>query len=487
MASKSAPSPGRTQAFLAFAYAVRMAVGLLVTSLLGRNLSTADFGFFAFVGSLVSVGTIILDLGTKSMSVREIAQRPERERPLLEGVIAWRFVVGFLILLAMGGLALCEPESGRRAVLLGTGLVIFLAAPASLQVLFQLRQSQGLPVLYGSLNQVLALLVFYLLIKWEVPGWAYGWVIVAREFLGILMVVWLARRLLDYVPRPGLGGRHMPAFLRVAVVLGFAVLAQALYFHVDVFFLKAMRGELELGIYSAAYRPVNMLLSMTGMICAPLLPVFSAQVRHCRATFRYLVFASSAQALTLGLMACSVGILLARDLLTLLYDDRYVQGPESAVLALRWLTLAFAGACMSAPLISGLLADGGERTLVRLGVLGLLANVIGNLILVPLYGFEAAAFTTMLTEMLIAVASAWALTSRCSERVQPISWHLVPIPAAVLGFIVFLIPGPPIVRVLLSAALFLLGAFMVLQSPPARQLRAELRAAAQSPPNRTSD
>lgn len=478
-------SPGRTQAFLLASYAVRILAGLGTTALLGRHLAPGDFGFFAFIGSIIAVGALLLDLGTKSMAVREIAARPGREQPLVEALIAWRAILGGAILLGTAVLACAEDDWDRRAALLGAGAVLLLAAPACLQIFFQLRQAQGLHALFGSLNQILAFAVMALLVRHTTEGSRFAWVLLLRELAGVLIICWLAGRLMAFRPSPGFKGRNFRPFLRASLVLGLAVLGQALYFHADVFIVRAIRGETELGIYSAAYRPVNLLIAMAGMATAPLLPVFTAVVSRSRSRYRTLALASSAQSLAIGLAAAAAGAVLAPDALGVLYGGRYVDGAESATGALRWLVLAFSAACLGAPALPALLAAGRERTLVKLGMAGLALNVAGNLALVPSCGFEAAAATTAATEALVAAGALRALrrpagpgaARRAARRAGP-PWHLVPVPALAVAAPLLFIPGGPWVRLGAGALLFAAAAAAILLHPRAVRLRRQLRRAA---------
>src|ERR1700757_1232848 len=87
-------SPNVAQAILLGGAAAQLGLSLLVTIYLARALSPAAFGFFSLVGSIFILARKILDPGFNDVAARDIAHQSQRERPILEGLMAYRRVAG---------------------------------------------------------------------------------------------------------------------------------------------------------------------------------------------------------------------------------------------------------------------------------------------------------------------------------------------------------------------------------------------------------
>ena len=68
----------------------QLAIALLITIFLARELSPAAFGFFSLVGTIFILARKFLDLGLSNVAAREATRNPERERSILEGLMAYR-------------------------------------------------------------------------------------------------------------------------------------------------------------------------------------------------------------------------------------------------------------------------------------------------------------------------------------------------------------------------------------------------------------
>src|ERR1700733_16190509 len=94
-------SPNAAQAVLLGSAMGQLGIALLVTIYLARVLSPAAFGFFSLVGTIFILARKFLDLGLSNVAARDIAQDPRRERPILEGMMAYRRAAGIVLALSL--------------------------------------------------------------------------------------------------------------------------------------------------------------------------------------------------------------------------------------------------------------------------------------------------------------------------------------------------------------------------------------------------
>lgn len=459
----------RSQTWLLGTWVFRLIIGLGITVCLGRFLDPASFGFFAFVGTLLLLGQIIMDLGAGAVAVREIAKDPDAERRILEGVLGWRHLVALILASMISALALTE-AGHRQTVLLVVAASMIAVSWSATSIVMTLRQEQGSMQTIGAAAQALVLIGCFALEALGVAGALFALLPCARDAVNAAGTTVLAIRRLGYRPIPRLKGVGLSGFLRIAVLHGLAVLVQTTYFHVDVVFVRWFRSEAELGAYAAAFRPINPLLLLPGALMAPVLPLIARLTAEDRARFGDCVRAGGSLLLGLGLIGGAAGFLLAPELLELLYGGRYLQADLSSVGSLRWLSIAFMAVFATAPFATALLADGGEKTLLRIACLGLVINVLGNAILLPRWGFEAAALTTATTELTVFLSIVVAAT-RIPElrKAHPTPSSILP--AVAFVFVMWLVPISGGARIATGIALAAVTASCIVFGPVGRRFR----------------
>lgn len=471
-------SPHVAQAVLLSSALGQLGLALVITIYLGRVLSPSAFGFFSLVGTIFIVARKILDLGLSNVAARDIARDPRRERPILEGMMAYRRAAGVVLALALCGFALTQKSEAERSVLLAAAAVLLFTEPAALDPVFQVRQAQGAPALLNLCGGLLILGGSIFFRRLAIAGAAFAFLLVVREAVILLFTKILAERLLGYHPRPGFRGRSLKAFVGPAVLFGLASLVYSIYFNCDVFFVYAIRGKDELGAYAAAFRPINPLLLLPWLLMVPMVPVLTAAAANNRELFVRQVRSICGLGLGVGATGLLAGTLLAPDLVQLLYGDRYLSGALSCVAAFRWLAVALGLVCITTVMTASMLADQKEKLLLGIGIAALVANVVLNVVLLQRYNFTAAGFATAVTELLFLLCAASAF--QISVRRSALTWSAFRylLPALLMGVILHFARGSAGFRVSCGVALGLLSVGAILLSPEARAFRKEMAGSA---------
>jgi O-antigen/teichoic acid export membrane protein len=467
-------SPSVAQAILLGSAFGQLGLSLVITVFLARVLTPGAFGFFSLIGTIFILARKFLDLGLSNVAARDIAHDAKRERPILEGMMAYRRIAGLVLALSMFLFAFAQRSGAERWVLMAVGVVLLFTEPAALDPVFQVRQAQGGPALVNLCGGVLVLAGSLLFRRFAVAGTVFASLLIAREAFSLLGTKILAERLLRYHPRPGFRKRDLRAFVGPALIFGLASLIYTVYFNCDVFFVLALRGHDELGAYAAAFRPINPLLLLPWMLMVPIVPVLTATLARDRE--HYVQQVRSACGIAAGLGACGLvgGTLLAPDLVQLLYRGRYFQGALSCVNAFRWLAIALGLVCLTTVLTASMLADKREKILLIIGVVALLANAGLNVVLLQHYNFTAAGFATAATELLYlagALIAFWTVTKRA-----PVGWNALVyvLPAIVMAVVLHVLSGGPALRVICGVGLGVLCAGTILLSAPARRFRQDI-------------
>lgn len=467
----------RSQAVLLGAVAGRLLISLIITVLLARILSPADYGFFAFVSAILIMAHDLVDLGTGNVAARESARDPGRERLILESLLGGRRIISSIMAIVCLAVALAHQDVQQRLMLCVVAAVLWSMYLSALTPVFQVRQAHGQPALLAVGAQLLLLLGCIVLFLFKAAGALYVLLAVVREAVVIMGNKALACRLLGYRPRSTLVLKEAKQFFGQAVVFGLAALFYNLCFHSGTFLVWLLRSQQEAGAFSAAFRLIQPLLSLSWILMIPLVPVLSRIAARDLPLFRKQVPVLLSIAFGIGSSSAVLGYLLGPASVELLYAGKFSAGELSAVDTFRWLSVAFGISCLNAVLITVLLAEGKEKDLLALSVLGFLFNIIANFLMLPVFGFSIVAMVTVLTELLICLGSFLLIWK--SNRSLGFNYEVVPflLPMIILFAVFQLLPSVPLIQLGLGSILGLMAVFYVLWLPQARRCRHELKTA----------
>ena len=233
------------------------------------------------------------------------------------------------------------------------------------------------------------------------------WQVLAAQLLGAAAFVLVVLKSLRVRPAFDIPWR----LYRRLLPLVWLDLATVVYFRADMLLAKLLGvPNAEVGYYGVAFRILEAFLLLASPVSLILFRKFRIVSGDAEAAIRQVPRPTLAAALV-GL-AIAFGLwLFGERLIVLAYGDAY--RPAGPLLAILGCTLIFAVA--NGVLNQAALALGCERACALSASAAALVNVVGNLVLLPLYGVTAAAWLTAATEVVLGAGVAGALWSKWKQ------------------------------------------------------------------------
>jgi O-antigen/teichoic acid export membrane protein len=318
-----------------------------------------------------------------------------------------------------------------RLILGGIALPVLIVALLAGNGLFQLTQETAITIVLLALAQIPSSLstgmtaMFYAYEKAEypaalgvvtvllkvffgVPALLAGWGIVGLGVVSLIVncITFVVLYVLLWrlnIARLGLRAYESESdpklrrgMLRESFPLMLNHLLATLFFKVDVPLLQAMQGPTVVGWYSTAYKWLDALNIIPAYSTMALFPVMSRQaVEDKEALMRSTRFAIK----FLVLIALPIAVMttfLAPFLVLVLGGQSYL--PHAAI-ALQIMIWSIPFGWINSIVNYILIALGQQSKLTRAFVVGLSFNISANLILIPIFSYAAAAFVTILSEL----------------------------------------------------------------------------------------
>jgi O-antigen/teichoic acid export membrane protein len=370
-------------------------MGVVVTALVVRALGDEGFGRWVTVLAVVQVADYFTSFGLEPVAVRLAAAGDERERDRwVDGLVSLRLALSLpAAVVAVALLLVIEPSREMRITAVLLAATIVCGAPGVLRARFQLRMRNDVPVAITTVNSVVWGVAAVALYLGDAGIIAFAIAFLGAALLAAALQVVTARRLGPI--RLGGSRRYWPELLRVGVPVGIGGLLILAYARIDQVLVFELAGEREAGLYGAVYRILDQAQLVPIALLTTIAPLTAAAAVRDPERLRTLVAGAAQLLVVVSLGALSTSIVLAEPLVVLLFGEDF----RPAADALPVLTGAFVVICLGYLAGNLVLVYDLQKRFLRVAVVALVVNVAANLVLIPKYGFMAAAWVTLLTEI----------------------------------------------------------------------------------------
>jgi O-antigen/teichoic acid export membrane protein len=373
-----------------------LALGVIVTALVARTLGTTLYGEWSTIFVILGLVGYFASFGMEKVVIREVAANPESEHEWFGAMMFVRFsLLVPVILVSILAIVLLH----RSHQMLVAGLILTATMPFDgvgvLQLVFQLRVDNRVPMLVLTLRSLLwaaAVAVIY----WGGGGMvALAIAMAATNAVASLVQTLAALRKLERWPRPS--RKRLRGLVSAGLPLGLAGVLIIAYARIDQLIVYQAAGSRDAGLYGAVYGMLDQAHFVPISILTTLTPIIAASWPLDRERMlRTVGFAGELMAIaSLGGLAFAAAA--AGPFVRLVFGADFA----AAAPALPILGGAFVFICFGYVNGSLLTVLGQQGRLLRISLAALVLNVAGNLILVPPYGFLAAAWVTLATEILV--------------------------------------------------------------------------------------
>jgi len=406
---------------LSIGQGLRLLIQAAYFVLIARSLGPAAYGAFAAVVALAAVLGPFSGMGTTNLFIRDVRSGKR------EAVICWGN--GLLITVVSGSLLTVLVLVLNHFLHLKTSSFIVLVVCISDLIFMKITElaafgfaasnrmkDTSIQSVVISLLRLLAIGILVLALH-HVSLSEWVWAYLVSGMVGTGYAVYRGTALWG---SPQLQLSSLREDLSEGLFFSISTSATSIYNDVDKIMLGRLSDFASTGIYSAAYRLIDVSMTPVRSLVSAAYPVFfKKSVGGIRATYPYaksLIFKASMYG-----AAISIGLWICAPILPLLLGKQYIL----AVPALRLLSLIPLLRCFHVFLADSLSGAGFQRTrtVIQVGV-GLL-NVIANLLILPRFSWRGAAWTSLACDGLLVVIF-WAVSDYLYRRQTPQIGEVMP-------------------------------------------------------------
>jgi O-antigen/teichoic acid export membrane protein len=389
---------GRSSFVLLASRGVNMLSQFFLILIISRSMGRQGLGVFSFVLSTTILASFISNFGLDTLVTREIASQPARGRALVSQVLGLKLCSSlaayFLVNLVFFFTPL-DPSIQRDLAIYS--LSIFFSSLSQLLWFygdaFDRFSLHG--VLWASTHILRTVVAASILMRGGSLGSAFLGLVAAEAVA--LLISWVAINRSLGPLRISASLAEWKVALQKAYVIAVYGLLGALGFRIDVVILQMLRGEHEVGIYSAAFKLVEVMHVLPSSLSLVYFPRFSRTFNTggIRLTVKLLL------RLLVVTMACGIVLStllysVAPHVVQLFYGETFLASTFPLRILVFKIFLMFA----NLPISYALIAIGEERQATLWAAISAAANILANYLLVPIYGSAGSAVASVLAEAL---------------------------------------------------------------------------------------
>ncbi len=384
-----------------------LALGVFVTALLVRSLGTTEYGEWGTTLLVLGLVAYFTNFGFEGVALREAAKDPDAEHEWIGAVILMRLLLLVPVMSACAIVLLLLPHTEDMLI---AGAILIVAMPfggmGALGLLFQLRVDNRVPMLVMTLRSLLWTAAVVLIHKNGGGIVAFAAGLVITNLIGSAVNIVFALKLAPRWPRPK--RKHLRQLGKVALPIGLSGLLVIAYARIDGVLVYAIGGAHEAGLYNAVYNVLDQSHFVPISILTTLAPVLAASwpadpQRLLRTSRRIVELLS-----LVSFGGLAVAIVASEPLVKLVFGAEFADAaPALPVLGGAFVLICYGYLNGNLMLVLNL-----QNRLLRISLIALVINLIGNAITIPLFGFMGAAWMTLATEAVVLAQTTRLLVAR---------------------------------------------------------------------------
>jgi O-antigen/teichoic acid export membrane protein len=412
-----------------------------------RLLGPEGTGKWYFVVALYGFFEIVSRYGLGTLITRDVAEDKNRSsRYLTNGLVLrtalWLVVLPVIVLVTWfyrnlgsfevnvlglhlfgGGSVEVQPigVTEVQAIALLTLAMLFANYADTLSSLFYAFEKMEYP---AGLSSAVALLKVSLGALVLLLGWSFVGLAAVALVVNILQVLWLYGlvRSTLFKPQWAWDRRLQGYMLRTSGPLMINHLLATIFWRIDVWILRPLAGAVSVGLYSVGLKYLDGLNIIPSMFTMALFPLMSRQARKEGGGLLRSYVLSLRVLLMVALPIAAAVTFLARPMVFLVGGRQFLDVPGTfnafgrtidyvggADLALQIIIWSIPIGFVNSVTQYALIAVNQQRYLTRAFLFGVSFNLVGNLILIPRFGYVAAAITTILSEFSLLFPFYWSV------------------------------------------------------------------------------
>ena len=391
-----------------FGKLISSGIGFVITLIIARYFGVEGFGEFTKITAYVALFYLVSDFGLNAVFLKEEKKEKLSFINLLSLRIAWSAVLVFFALAILIFLPADLAGGKGYSLISKVGILITLptvltyAVSLSFNALFQKNLRYDRSVLAASLGSLTTIFLLYIFVRVKLPLTFSLSSYLLGGMVGITSAYFLAKKYLgkqisladDFLIQNLTSWKTL---FKKSLPLGLTLIFNLIYFRFDIFILAFARPNIDVGIYGLAYKFFEFPLAIPTFFMNAIYPVIlRSKLNPPAGGLKSKITKKATVFLLTSSLAIGAACLILAPLISLVKADF-----TASILPFRILSLSLPLFFLTSFYMWIYVADGRQNKLLLVYGIGMVFNILLNLIFIPKFGYNGAAVITVISEGLV--------------------------------------------------------------------------------------
>lgn len=370
-------------------------LSFIVTMLTARYLGPSNYGLVSYAASLVAFVVPIAQLGLGNIQVQELVNDKDNEGKIVGTTLCFSLLSAVFCFIGVISFAMIANASETETIVVCAlyGIILFFQGAELLQYWFQANYLSKYASIVSLIAFALVTIYKVVLLVLQTDVYLFAVANVIDYFLILIALLFVYKRLggkkLSF---SWTLGRKMLAKSRYYIVANMMV---AIFSQTDRIMLKLMIDDTATGIYSAAMSCAGLANFVFVAIIDSFRPLIFENYKLSKSKFESSVAQLYSIIIYLSLAECIVVSVLGEFIIGVVYGAEYAGAVLPLRISIWYTTFSFIGSVRNI----WILAEGKQRWVWVINLSGVLANIVVNLLLIPIWGATGAALASLCTQV----------------------------------------------------------------------------------------
>ncbi|MCX6792678.1 MAG: flippase [Candidatus Falkowbacteria bacterium] len=427
-------------------------LSLAALALITRYLGSYGFGYYTTAITFVTFFSIAADLGLTLVTTQLISRPGANQNKLLSNLFTFRVVTAAAILVLAPIAAVFSPYDIliRQGIAISSIAFFFILLNQIFTSLFQ-KELRADKMAYAEIISRVVMFVMTAvaaLFDWGLSG--ILWAMAIANVVSFLLHYYYSR--IHASIKMAFDKAIWKEILQLSWPFMLTIVLNLVYLKTDILLLSFLKSPVDVGLYGASYKVIDVLVTIPFMLGGTVLPILSKRwqaKQHVEYQRAWTKIFNATSVLVWPIVVG--GFVLASPIMVLIAGEDFAKSGD----ILKVLIFAVGGVFFSALFSYTMISFGEQRRLIGAYLFTAISSLILYFILIPRFSYIGAAWVTVYSEVIMCLF-AWFLVRRYSKLKTNFIVFLKSFGAAIImGLVVYYLPIETVSAFGLSLAVFI--------------------------------
>lgn len=360
-----------------------------------RKLGTSEWGIFSYALAIMSTFAIISDIGINSIISREVARKTNNLKEYISTGFFLKLGLSIITSLALFSMMFFIRDNNELRFLIPimTFMLFFDSMMAFGFTINRALEKMEIEAFVKILSTTLLIILGFIFISHNPKAISLSYSYVISGIIGTIIMYFILRSYLNNLTTT-FNKKLLKYIFKEALPIAIIGVLGTIMTNLDIIILGWFTNSSNIGLYSAAQKPIQIVYLIPTLLVTAISPLFSRLAISDKIKLKEIIKKSLKYSLILAVIVNIFIFTIGGLIFRLTFGVQYIE----SIPLFKIMGLAIITGAPSLILSSAIFAIGKQKELIQFIIISLLLNIALCLLLIPKFGIYGAAFSVTIAQ-----------------------------------------------------------------------------------------